>query len=71
MSELSKTNLGKLSITVINYGARTRTSFCWNYFGNLVKFEDNKKKILNPDQVYCAACLAAAKAENEDIAFGL
>lgn len=69
MTELSKTAVNKLSIDVF-YDAKTRTSFCWKYFGHLVLTESNKKKILNSDHIYCAACLTDVKKESEDVTFG-
>lgn len=69
MSQLSKTSVNKLTISVF-YDLKTRSSFCWKYFGHLILTNGKKKKVVNPEQVYCLACLDAVKEESEDIAFG-
>lgn len=67
MTSLLNISISKLSITVL-YDAKTRNSFCWKYFKNIVIIkENNKNRILNPDQVYCAACLTAVKAESDGV----
>lgn len=69
MAELKKININKLSITTF-YDFRARSSFCWKYFGNLVLCDLNKKTVLNPDHVYCSACLSAVRAESGNVSFG-
>lgn len=69
MTELSKTSVTKLSVKVF-YDAKTRSSFCWKYFGNLLLTDNYTKRLVNVDQVYCSACLNAVKEESEDVSFG-
>lgn len=49
----------------------SRFSFCWRYFGDLICEENNKKKYVCTDQVFCNVCLTATQEVNDEITFGL
>ncbi|CAG5037111.1 unnamed protein product [Parnassius apollo] len=70
MATIKKAKIKQFSISMIHDG-KTKTSFCWRHFGDLVIEEDNKKKKVCNDQVFCNACLTVAQEENDDISFGL
>lgn len=44
-----------------------KKSFAWKYFGNLVYTNDGKRKILEPDKLFCKQCLADAQKQAEDL----
>ncbi|CAG5018211.1 unnamed protein product [Parnassius apollo] len=65
-----KAKIKQFSIFVLN-DTKTKTSFCWQHFGDLVIEEDYKKKKVCNDQVFCNTCLTAAQKDNDEISFGL
>lgn len=70
-SVVDKIEVKRLSISVL-YHPKTRNSTVWKYFGDLVLHDenDNKKKKIIEDQVFCNVCLDSAKDSSDDVLFG-
>lgn len=65
MTDLMRNTILKNIFVRVLFDPKTRSSFCWKYFGDLVIITAAKKKTINADHVYCSVCLSEAKEENE------
>lgn len=70
LATFNKTKVKHFSISVL-YDAKIKSSFCWRHFGDLIFEENNRKKKVATDQVFCNACLSSVQEENDEISFGL
>lgn len=73
MEENRDVNVNKCKVKhfIINpLYSKSKNSFSWKYFGQLILENDGKRKYVFADQVFCSSCLDKAKQEVPDSPFG-